>query len=225
MSYAREHLNTPKGMNIYELRETALVLIVGGSETTATLLSAITYHLLKNPTVYQKLVTEIRQAFQSDDQITMTRASRLKYLLAVLDEGLRIFPPAPSGQQRFSPRQGHTIAGRFVPGRTIVAVHQWSAYHSPKNFLDPDKFVPERWLGDPKYENDKRGVVHPFSMGPRNCIGMNLAYTEMRVIMARVLWNFDLELCEESRDWAERLKIYQLWAKEPLMVKITPIRR
>ena len=212
-------------MNIHELRETAAALIVGGSETTATLLSAVTYYLLKNHSVYQKLVSEIREAFQSQDQITFTGVTNLKYLLAVLDEGLRIFPPAPSGQQRFTPRQGHTIAGGFVPGNTLVCVHQWSAYHSPKNFRDPDKFVPERWLGDPRYEDDRRQVVHPFGMGPRNCIGMNLAYAEMRVILARVLWNFDLELCEESRDWAERLIVYQIWVKEPLMVKVTPVKR
>ena len=85
--------------------------------------------------------------------------------------------------------------------------------------------MPERWLGDPKYADDRRGVVHPFSVGPRNCIGMNLAYAEMKVILARILWNFDLELCEQSKEWAENLVVYLIWAKEPLMVKATPVKR
>lgn len=225
MTYAREHFNTPKGMNIYELRESASVLLVAGSESTAALLSGATYHLLRNPAAHRKLVQEIRSTFQSEDQITLTSASSLKYLSAVLDEALRIFPPGPSGQQRRTPPQGLTIAGRFVPGDTIVYVHHWSAYSSPANFRDPEKFVPERWLGDPMYADDRRGVVHPFSVGPRNCIGMNLAHAEMRLILARILWNFDLELCKQSQEWAEKLRVYLIWVKEPLMVKVTPVNR
>jgi cytochrome P450 len=117
------------------------------------------------------------------------------------------------------------IAGRFVPCNTIVGVSQWSSYHSSSNFSEPHKFIPERWLGDPKYKDDKRKVVQPFSVGPRNCIGQNLAYAEMGVILARILWNFDIGLCEESQGWMENLKIYTLWKKQPLMVKLTPVVR
>lgn len=56
-------------------------------------------------------------------------------------------------------------------------------------------------------------------MGPLNCIGKNLAYAEMRVILARVLWNFDLELCQESLDWKEQ-ETYAMWKKPPLMCKL-----
>jgi cytochrome P450 len=44
-------------------------------------------------------------------------------------------------------------------------------FHNPKYFKDPEEFVPERWLGDPRYENDRREAAQPFSVGPRNCIG------------------------------------------------------
>jgi cytochrome P450 len=117
------------------------------------------------------------------------------------------------------------IAGQFVPGNTLVAINHWSAFHSSSNFRDPYKSIPERWLGDPKYEGDKRKVVQPFSVGPRNCIGQNLAYSEMWVILSRVLWNFDLELCEENGNWLESLEIYTIWLKQPLLVKLTPIVR
>ena len=55
--------------------------------------------------------------------------------------------------------------------QTIVSVSQWSAYHSARNFKDPDKFIPERWLGDPAFSGDVKEVLQPFSTGPRNCIG------------------------------------------------------
>lgn len=50
----------------------------------------------------------------------------------------------------------------------------------------------------------------------------SLAYIEMRIILARVLWNFDLRLADESKDWLSRQKIYLLWEKSPLYVYLTP---
>lgn len=70
-------------------------------------------------------------------------------------------------------------------------------------------------MSSPFY-NDNRDVLQPFSIGPRNCIGRNLANNEMRVILARVLWNFDLELCAESSEW-EKQRSFLLWEKRPLM--------
>ena len=117
------------------------------------------------------------------------------------------------------------IAGRFVPGRTSVSVSHWSCYHSADNFRDPDKFIPERWLGDESYGDDKKRALQPFSLGPRNCLGINLAYAEMRVILARLLWNFDIELCEESNNWVEGIKVFMIYQRPPLMVKLKPVVR
>lgn len=113
------------------------------------------------------------------------------------------------------------------PPKTKVAVHQSAAYYSPLNFHKPECYIPERWLPDAKdnpqspFFNDNRDVLQPFSTGPRNCIGRNLAYNEMRVILARMIWKFDMELCPESQAWDEQ-KSYGLWEKHPLMCKLTP---
>jgi cytochrome P450 len=117
------------------------------------------------------------------------------------------------------------IAGRFVPSRTSVSVSHWSCYHSADNFRDPDKFIPERWLGDERYGDDKKRALQPFSLGPRNCLGMNLAYAEIRIILASLLWNFDIELCEESNNWVEGIKVFMIYQRPPLRVKLTPVIR
>ena len=70
-----------------------------------------------------------------------------------------------------------------------------------------------------QFANDNRAVLRPFSVGPRNCIGRNLAYNEMRLILARVLWNFDLQLWEEIRGWMKQ-KSYGLWEKPPMFVRL-----
>lgn len=70
-----------------------------------------------------------------------------------------------------------------------------------------------------EYDKDVRGVLKPFSTGPRNCIGKHLAYAEIRVILAKILCEFDLELMPQSVGWTEGLKIFGVWEKTPLMVR------
>ena len=80
-----------------------------------------------------------------------------------------MYPPVPVGLPRTSP--GAMVAGHFIPKGTEVSVHQYATAHSPENFVDPNKFLPERWI-DPKYkETDRKDASQPFSVGPRVCIG------------------------------------------------------
>ena len=99
-------------------------------------------------------------------------------------------------------------------------VSQLCANQSPTNFLEPLTFAPERWLDDPKFANDKRGIAQPFSYGPRNCLGKNLAYMEMRLLLAKFVWNFDVVLQPESEGWFERCNCYALWEKPKLVVEL-----
>jgi cytochrome P450 len=92
----------------------------------------------------------------------------------------------------------------------------------PDFFSHADEFHPERWLDDPLFKNDQKQASQPFAVGPRNCIGMNLAYVELRLIMARVLWNFELTLDESCSNWVDDLVEYFGWEKTPLLVRLTP---
>ena len=114
------------------------------------------------------------------------------------------------------------IDDMFVAGGTDVHVPQWAANHSPTNFTDPDSFVPERWLNDERYANDNREVFQPFSVGPRACIGRSLSYMETRLILARLLWNFNMELMPESSNWHVQ-KTFLLYEKGPLYCRLTPV--
>lgn len=156
-----------------------------------------------------KLTREVRSAFETEDQIDLVSVQKLDYMLAVLDESLRMYPPVPAGGPRKIAPGGDVILGQFVPGgvssssplpsssssickgqlqalpthyfvhtvpttdqiQTVAEIWQWANFHSPEHFTQPDSFIPERWLGDPRFANDKREVVNPFSVGPRNCIG------------------------------------------------------
>jgi len=216
--------NEEKGLSIPEIRSNSNVLIPGGSETTGTFLTGTTWHLLKNPMIYKTLVEEIRGSFSTSDDITITNLIALKYLTAVIEEGLRIYPPVPSNMPRSIPEDGAVVAGKWVPGGTSVCVAPYPMFHSSANFTDPDSFIPERWLGDPRFASDDKVAVQPFSFGPRNCIGKSLAYAEMRLVLAKLLWNFDLELEAESNHWFPHEMVI-IWNSPALHVKLYPVVR
>ncbi|KAI0528166.1 cytochrome protein [Xylaria bambusicola] len=210
-----------------ELASNADLIMLAGSETTATLLSGVTYWLLRTPHALKRVVEEVRETFNADEEITFddTR-TKLPYMAACLQEGLRIFPPLPLGMLRCVPEGPPVqIAGVTIPGKTQVSVPQFAAYHSDLNFHRPNEFLPERWLpeamSDPSspFYNDRREVHRPFSVGRRDCIGQNLAMHEMRSILAKVLWNFDLTLDQSADGWHNQ-KILALWVKPPLQVHI-----
>lgn len=218
----------------FNLHENEIVLngalfIVAGSETTANLLSGLFARLMWNPDKYRKLCEEIRTEFTTDEDITYERTSKLPYLNACLEEGLRIHPPVPTGLLRTVPKAGDMIDGHWVPGGVSVAVSGWAASHNPVNFRDCDSFIPERWLDD-AYATDLKKAMQPFSLGPRGCIGRNLSYMEMRLIVARMLWNFDIVSTDAAWQWdpageMRHMKAYMTWQKPELNVKIVKLRK
>lgn len=109
-----------------------------------------------------------------------------------------------------------------------MGVNQYAAGRSPLNWHRAEEFIPERHLpeeqGSEEFRKDQRSSLQPFSYGPRNCIGRNLAYAEMRLMLTRALWDFDFELAPGSKDW-KRQKTYLLWEKQPLMVHLRPVQR
>jgi cytochrome P450 len=159
-----------KGLSQSELEANAQILIVAGSETSATALAGITWNLLQNRECLEKLQQEVRKRFRSSADITTVAALQLPYLKAVFDESMRLYPPAPTGLPR-TLQETTVIDGVVLPAGVNVSVANYVSNHSETNYKDPDQFVPERWLGAEEYAGDKLETFHPFSLGPRNCIG------------------------------------------------------
>lgn len=102
------------------------LFMLAGTETTATLLSGLTFMLLKHPDRLRRLTDEVRSSFASDGNMSMSSLSRLEYLGACIEEGLRLYPPVAVGTPRTVPQGGATVCGRWVPGGVslIVSVHK-----------------------------------------------------------------------------------------------------
>jgi len=241
-------LNDEKGLSLPELQATAAIIILAGSESTSTMLTGTTNLLMRNPAKLEKLVNEVRSTFNNETEMTLDALEQLPYLRAVFQEAFRLLPPVPTQIPRIVPPEGDMICGIAIPGNTFVGVPQFAAYRYEAHFAHPDTFIPERWLsedsplfkptaGDPQFDsstfaNDKRGVVQPFSVGPRNCIGVNLAYAEMRLVLTRILFNFDLTFPErivggkkeKNMLIFENQVTYALWEREPFPVALKVVR-
>ncbi|KAK2666648.1 Cytochrome P450, E-class, group I [Fusarium oxysporum f. sp. vasinfectum] len=198
------------------LREQAKVMMLAGSETTATFLAGVTYLLLKYPETLKKLKSEVRSAFSSTQDITKESTCKLPYLHGVIEEGLRLFPPAPFGLPRVCP-PGAVIDGYSIPTGTIVSVDNFVMSHDARNFSNPDEFRPERWIGDGT--GDCLDASRPFSIGPRACLGIKLAYMEARTILAKTVFPYDWEWVNQEVEWFDDVRFHMTWKKPKLLVR------
>lgn len=207
-----------------EIEINSMIFVVAGSESTTTVLIGILNHLLRNPSKLENLSQEVRTSFTTESDIKGASLSSLPYLNAIFHEGLRICPSFPDGFRREVPHGGAAVAGHFLPEATVVSIPQWAAYLSSDNFHQPSSFLPERWLADSSdpsspYAKDRRDVFNPFLLGPHSCPGRSLAYLESRLLLAKLVWNFDMA-AEVLPVWEDQ-NIYWIWEKQPMKVKIS----
>ncbi|KJZ75438.1 hypothetical protein HIM_05134 [Hirsutella minnesotensis 3608] len=223
MSYMlRSTRDGEKGMTEQETLINAPVLILAGSVTTATALSGFFFYLSESPRAYHRLVQEIRSAFVSEAEIDLNSTASLQYLQACISETLRVYPPAAGIGPRICP--GDRIGHEYVPAGTFVSVHPWATFQNPGNFVEPEHFLPERWLPathqdhDGRFAADNKAAFKPFSYGPRDCLGKNLALAEIRLIVCRILFRLDFELAYNQSSWHDDQRVLGLWDKGPLHV-------
>lgn len=115
MSYVLDQ-KLEERMSLKEIETTFNILVIAGSETTASALVGTTGFLLRNPACMATLVKEIRGAFDEEKDITLAAVGRLSYLSAVIEEGLRMGPPVPSGLPRVVPAAGAYVCDKWIPG-------------------------------------------------------------------------------------------------------------
>lgn len=148
----------------------------------------ILYLLIKNQSTLGKLREELDTNLGEETIPSYSSVKDLPYLNACINEGLRLRPPLSLGLPRKT-TSDTIIAGYTIKAGTTVSVPTWSLHHSQDLFADADSFVPERWLED--NIDDLKKYVMPFSQGPRACIGRNLAFLEMLVIIPTLIRKYD----------------------------------
>ena len=181
---------TPK-----QLRDETMTLFLAGHETTALTLSWAWYLLSKNPAAEVLLHEELRDVLGGRAP-GIGDLGRLQYLLAVVNEVLRLYPPAYIlARTSIAPS---TIGGYDFPAGSTVIFSQWVMQRDARFFDDPEAFRPERWL-DGLEDRLPAGAYFPFGDGPRRCIGQNFALMEAVLVIATIAQKFQLQLVEGQK--------------------------
>ncbi|KIJ38622.1 hypothetical protein M422DRAFT_112553, partial [Sphaerobolus stellatus SS14] len=201
----------------------AMLLLTAGSDTTANSTAAILYWIYKTPSVLQRLRKEIDEALQNSQDIGLPPSEiivkNLKYLNATIDEGLRMFATNAFGLPRVVPDgMDVSIDGKtFLPG-TELSVPAYTMQRDPRIWgSDAETFRPERWIeaeGKGGKLTEMRRNLMTFGMGPRACIGKNLAMLQMQILIATFVGRYDLALQDDELKSVEGFmhKPVDLWA-------------
>lgn len=201
----------PVPMTVNEIVAECTTMLDAGSDTTQTTLASCVYHLAAYPEIQEKLHRELSNVVSKEPstgvKVPGTEAlQRVPYLRAVLEENWRCRPPVARGLPRRVVGDGADIAGHFIPSDTTVSASIYSLHRDETLFPDPLRFLPERWLPNDGQDGDDREKANlkkyciAFSLGPRACIGRNLAYMEVSIVVAALVLNFKWELAEEGKE-------------------------
>lgn len=191
-----------------QIRSELLNILLAGRDTTASLLSDLWFILAQRPDVWQKLRTEVDAL--GGEAPTYEQIKELKYLRAVLNETLRLYPVVPGNARTAEVDTILPLGGGedgkspiFVPKGQIV---QYSVYamHRRKDLYgeDAEEFKPERW------ETYRPGWEYlPFNGGPRICLGQQFALTEASYTTIRLMQEFKGIESRNEKPWQESLTL------------------
>lgn len=184
---------TPHNLDFGEILAEISIMMNAGSTTTAIAMANVMYQLLINPDCMKRLREELDTVLDEDDVIApYEKVKYLPYLRACLDESLRLFPPTSHGLPRMTPSEGANILGDYIPGGVTVAISAYVVHRDPSVFPEPERYIPERWLGEAGKELGPYFVS--FSAGARGCIGRNISYLEQTVALATMVHRYEIEL-------------------------------
>ncbi|MEJ2598523.1 MAG: cytochrome P450 [Anaerolineales bacterium] len=181
---------TGEGMSSEQLRYEMVTLFIAGHETTALALSWAFYLLAQHPEARARLQAEAAQVLAGRIP-TAADLANLKYARMVLDETMRLYPPAWLTNRRAI--GADEIEGYAIPAGAELTVSPYATHHDASLWTEPSKFDPERFA--PERSADRhRYAYFPFGGGPRQCIGNNFALMEAQLILAAINQKYCLDL-------------------------------
>ncbi|NXY16184.1 CP46A hydroxylase, partial [Atrichornis clamosus] len=210
-----------KGAALEETRDDENILdnfitfFVAGHETSATEMTFTVMALGQHPEIMERAQAEVDDVLGAKRDIDYEDLGKLTYLSQVLKESLRLYPPVSGTLRRLE--KEHVINGIRIPANTTLFLNTYIMGRMEKFFKDPLTFNPDRFSKDapkPYY------CYFPFSLGPRSCIGQVFAQMEVKVVMAKLLQRFDIQLVP-----GQSFKLVETGTMKPLdgvMCKLKP---
>ncbi|KAL3475767.1 cytochrome P450 [Aspergillus californicus] len=157
--------------------------------------------------VQEKAHRELDQVVGVDRMPDWTDETRLPYVDAIVRESLRWRTVTILGGIPHAPIHDDVFGGYTIPSGTWIAGNMWSMHRNPKDFPDPDRFYPERFLEEKQPFPNKKGHS-AFGWGRRQCSGQPLAEQGLFLTMARFLWAFEIRPGLDEKGNEEELDIF-----------------
>lgn len=180
-------------LSILDIKHLLLDLFVAGTDTTSSTVEWAMSELLRHPDKLLKVKNELREVIGKNEQVTESDISRLSYLRAVVKETFRLHPAGPLLVPHKS-EEDTEINGYTIPRNAQILINAWAIGRDSNTWLDPELFIPERFL---EIETDFKGQhfeLVPFGAGRRICPGLPLANRMVHLMVATLVHNFDWEL-------------------------------
>ncbi len=198
------------GLSDTELRDELVTLFIAGHDTTSHALTWTWMLLARHPAAHDRLLDELGSVL-AGRLPTVTDLPQLPWTRAVIDEAMRLYPPAYA-VARVAAEPAHLGGYPLDPGAQVV-LWIWHAHRDGRWFRDPLRFRPERFMGEP--EHPKHAYL-PFGAGTRQCIGRGFALMEMALVLATLAQKYALELVSKRVEPAPRIT---LGPKSPVMMR------
>jgi cytochrome P450 len=173
-----------------EIRDQVMTLMFAGHDTSTSTLTFLAYELARHPHVLAGLQAEQDQVLGGRPPAAEQLFGELPYLDMVLDETLRLYPPAWVGPRRAV--RDFEFGGFQVPAGAHVNYSSWASHRIPEVFPEPEAFIPERFTRERKAALP-RGAYVPFGGGSRICIGKRFGQTEVKLVATMLLQRLRLE--------------------------------
>jgi cytochrome P450 family 110 len=173
-----------------ELRDELMTMLLAGHDSSAAILTWTLYQIHNHPSVKAKLLEELSTLGNDLDPNVI---SKLPYLGAVCNESMRLRPAGPTVAVRVT-NEPVTIQGYTLPAETILLPTQYLTHHRADVYSEPRSFRPERFI-EQQYSPYE---FYPFGGGDRRCVGAAFAMFEMKLVLATILMNYQLELAEKE---------------------------
>lgn len=188
-----EDADTGERMTDLQLRDELITLFSAGHETSANALAWTWYLLAQNPEIVQKLRAEVNTVLADGRMPTFEDLRKLSYTKQVIDEGMRLYPPAWVVGRR---AEKEIIINDYkIPKGRNVLLEIYLMHRSPDLWENPLTFDPDRFSPE-AVKNRNSNQYLPFGAGPRMCIGNHFAVMEMQLLMAAMVQRFDFEIVE-----------------------------
>ncbi|CAH1787501.1 unnamed protein product [Owenia fusiformis] len=195
----------------------AIVFILAGYDTVSNTVSWAAYEMALHQDIQEKVYEEIMEVTGAEDDITYEMLPKMTYLESVIEESQRLFPGAPRIERQCT--ETITIEGITIPKDAIITIPVYGIHHDADIYPDPEKFIPERFSAEEKAKRNPY-YFQPFGLGPRSCIAMRLAQTEVKLCLAKMIQKLRVLPCEKTEDPIPLVQTGQMHAKNGLYLKV-----